>query len=250
MRVAISQPTYLPWLGYFDLIDQCDQFVFLDSVQFEKRSWQQRNRVKGPNGLILLSVPVKVRGRFEQAIADVEVADVAEWQKHKRSMEMNYRRARFFDAYWDDFCRTLESSWMTGNLADLNTSMIRWCMRQMGIEKPLWRSSTMDCRGKKGALLAEICERLQANDYISVPGAAGYLLEEEHEFAQRNVEIQFQQFEHPEYEQQFMPFAPYASTVDLIFNLGNKAVDVLRSGRRASISADHMREMRLGAATN
>ena len=65
MKIAIAQPTYLPWLGYFDLIDQVDAFVFLDNVQFEKQSWQQRNRIKTPTGLQWLTVPVAFRGRPE-----------------------------------------------------------------------------------------------------------------------------------------------------------------------------------------
>ena len=75
MKIAIAQPTYLPWLGYFDLIDQVDKFVLLDTVQFEKQSWQQRNRLKTPDGLQWLTVPVKIKGRSTQTIREVEIAE-------------------------------------------------------------------------------------------------------------------------------------------------------------------------------
>jgi hypothetical protein len=241
MKVAISQPTYLPWLGYFDLIDQVDQFVFLDSVQFEKRSWQQRNRIKGPNGLILLTVPVKVKGQFEQSIAQVAISDPQEWRKHLRSIEMSYRRAKFFEKYWVAFSEVLETSWETGSLAELNIALIRWCMRQLGVEKPIVRSSQMPCAGKRSELLAEICKQLRADCYLSALGSAEYLLEEEGEFATRQIEVRFQHYVHPDYEQQFPPFIPYASVIDMIFNLGDDSMAALRSGRRAPFTTSELR---------
>jgi WbqC-like protein family len=241
MKVAISQPTYLPWMGYFDLIDQVDSFVFLDGVQFEKRSWQQRNRIKGSNGLILLTVPVSVKGQFGQLIAQVTISDIQDWRKHSRSVEMNYRRARFFEKYWLDFNAVLEAGWKTGSLVDLNLAMIRWCMRQLGIEKPMLQSSQMPCTGKRSELLAEICKRLGATCYLSPLGSAEYLLEEAQEFTTRGIEVQFQHYEHPSYEQQYPPFVPYASVIDLIFNLGDEAISVVRSGRRTPFSIGEVR---------
>jgi len=87
MKIAISQPTYLPWLGYFDLIDQVDVFVLLDSVQFEKQSWQQRNRIKTPTGLQWLTVPVEFRGRLGQRIMEVIIRDDPDLpKKHLRAI--------------------------------------------------------------------------------------------------------------------------------------------------------------------
>src|SRR5216684_6490113 len=102
VKVAISQPTYLPWLGYFDLMDQVDVFVLLDDVQFEKQSWQQRNRIKTPVGLQWLTVPVIFKGRFGQLIKDVEIRDPDFWRNHFRAIELNYRRSPFFDHYAEE----------------------------------------------------------------------------------------------------------------------------------------------------
>jgi hypothetical protein len=241
MKVAISQPTYLPWLGYVDLIDQVDKFVFLDSVQFEKRSWQQRNRIKGPHGLILLTVPVMVKQRFDQAIAHVAISEPQERLKHGRAVEMNYRRARYFEKYWPDFSSALETGWRTGLLCDLNIALIRWCMQQLGIDKPVVRASEMMPTGKRSGLLANLCEHLRADQYLSPLGSAAYLLEEEEQFGSRQIEVTFQHYEHPEYEQLFPPFVPYASVIDLIFNLGEGAIPVLRSGRRLPFSTTEAR---------
>jgi hypothetical protein len=95
MKIATSQPTYLPWLGYFDLIDQVYTFVFLDNVRFEKQSWQQRNRIKTPAGLQWLTVPVLFRGRFGQLINEVEIRDIEFSRNHLRAIELNYRAHRF-----------------------------------------------------------------------------------------------------------------------------------------------------------
>ena len=102
MKIAISQPTYLPWIGYLDLIDQVETFVLLDNVQFERQSWQHRNRIKTPSGLHWLTVPVLFRGRFGQLINEVEIRDIEFWRNHLRAIELNYRRAPFFADYFDE----------------------------------------------------------------------------------------------------------------------------------------------------
>ncbi|HKF06094.1 MAG TPA: WbqC family protein [Candidatus Sulfotelmatobacter sp.] len=242
MKVAISQPTYLPWLGYFDQVDQVDRFVFLDTVQFEKRSWQQRNQIKGPEGLILLTVPVQVKGRFDQQIWQAAISDMQCCQTHLNSIQMNYRRAPFFEKYWIEFSKVLQEGWATGRLAELNTALISWCMRKLGISTPIMRTSELGCEGKKGELLARICESLGARCYLSAFGSATYLLEAEAEFSKRQIEVEFHHYEHPEYNQRFPPFVPYASVIDLIFNLGDRAIDVLRSGRRRSFSCEDVRK--------
>src|SRR3989338_7823187 len=101
MKTAvIMQPTYLPWLGYFDLMDQADVFVLLDSVQFDKRSWQQRNRIKSPRGELMLTVPVTTKGRFDQRIYDVKVDPASQFVKdHIAAIKFNYAKAKYFQEY-------------------------------------------------------------------------------------------------------------------------------------------------------
>src|SRR5271169_2190069 len=137
MRIAISQPTYLPWIGYLDLIDQVDTFVFLDNVQFEKQSWQHRNRIKTPTGLQWLTVPVLFRGRFGQLINEVEIRDIEFSRNHLRAIELNYRRAPFFNDYFEQLSSrmTTKTRCSSGALiADLDIDLIEWFMNLLGIE--------------------------------------------------------------------------------------------------------------------
>ncbi len=231
MKIAISQPTYLPWIGYFDLIDQVDAFVFLDDVQFEKQSWQQRNRIKTPTGLQWLTAPVIFRGRFGQPINEVEIRDSGFWRTHLRSIELNYRRARFFDRYFEELGFRLRCTEGT-RLVDLNIRLIEWFMDALGIQTPLLISSRLEQAGKRTELLANICNLLDVTQYISPLGSAAYLLEQTDFPLGTDVELSFQHFEHPCYRQLFPPFCPQASVLDLIFNEGEDSLKILRSGRR------------------
>lgn len=231
MKLAICQPTYLPWLGYFDLIDQVDTFVLLDDVQFEKQSWQQRNRIKTPVGLQWLTVPVIFRGRLGQAIKDVEIRSSEFCRDHCRAIELNYRRSQFFEQYFDDLSSRLASPEGT-LLADLNIRLIEWFMNTLGIETRLVISSGLRQSGKRTELLANLCESQQAKLYVSPLGSSVYLLKEKDTLLARGIEVVFQHYEHPEYKQLFPPFQPFASVLDLIFNEGPRSREILRGGRR------------------
>jgi hypothetical protein len=235
MKIAISQPTYLPWIGYFDLIDQVDEFVLLDDVQFEKQSWQQRNRIKTPAGLQWLTVPVIFRGRFGQLINQVEIRDAGFRRTHLRAVELNYRRARFFDRYFEEL--SFRMTCPKGNrLVDLNIGLIEWFMDVLGIRTPLLISSHLAQAGKRTELLANICNALGATQYVSPLGSAAYLLEQTDIPLGTSVELGFQQYEHPQYRQLFPPFCPQASALDLLFNEGEDSLQILRSGRRLPFS--------------
>jgi len=231
MKVAISQPTYLPWIGYFDLIDQVDTFVFLDDVQFEKQSWQQRNRIKTPTGLQWLTVPVIFRGRFGQLINEVEIRDREFWRHHLRAIELNYRRAPFFDQYFDDLCLRLNCTEGT-RLVDLNIRLIEWLLDTLGIRTRRLTSSHLKQAGKRVELLGNLCAALDATQYVSPLGATSYLLEGTDAPLGTAVELLFQHYEHPHYRQLFPPFRPQACILDLLFNEGDRSLEILRSGRR------------------
>jgi len=231
MKIAISQPAYLPWLGYFDLIDQVDTFVLLDDVQFEKQSWQQRNRIKTPSGLQWLTVPVLFNGRFGQLINQVEIRDPEFSRNHLRAIELNYRRAPFFDQYFNGLSSLLDCTQKT-LLVDLNVRLIDWLMGALGIQTRLVVSSALGQPGKRTERLANICSVLGATQYLSPLGSAAYLLSEKEILLDRGIEVVFHHYEHPQYRQLFPLFCPQASILDLLFNHGPQALDILRSGRR------------------
>ena len=244
MKIAISQPTYLPWLGYLDLIDQVDTFVLLDNVQFEKQSWQHRNRIKTPDGLQWLTVPVLFRGRFGQLINEVEIRDIEFWRNHLRAIELNYRRTPFFDNYFQDLSiRMRKTSSRATLIADLDIRLIEWFMDVLGIQTPLLLSSRLEQPGRRTELLANICESIGAKQYLSPLGSAAYLLQEIDVLRDKSIDVVFQHYEHPQYRQLFPPFCPYASILDLIFNEGERALEVLRSGRRIPFLPDEVSDM-------
>ncbi len=239
MKVAISQPSYLPWIGYFDLIDQVDAFVLLDDVQFNKRSWQQRNRIKTPVGLQWLTVPVVVGGRLGQLIKDVEIRDIEFWRDHCRAIELNYRRCRFFDNYFSALTSQLTITDST-RLVESNVQLIEWFMDLLGIKTRLVGSSDLKLTGKRTELLANICRSLGATQYISPLGSAAYLLEEQGMLLDQGIDLVFQNYHHPEYAQLFPPFLPYASILDLIFNEGDRSLEIIRSGRREPLQSSEV----------
>lgn len=246
MKIAIAQPTYLPWLGYFDLIDQVDQFVLLDSVQFEKQSWQQRNRIKTPTGLLWLTVPVVFRGKLGQRIADVEIREPEFWRDHIRAIELNYRRSPYFDRYYGEFNELLRTEAANADLSQLTIGILRWFVRVLGIKTPMIRSAELPVQGKRTELLAELCTSLRATAYLSPLGSAEYLLGDMAILTDRNVNVTFQHYEHPVYTQMFPPFVPYATVLDLLFNEGDGSLDIIRSGRRQPYlpeeAASHLNE--------
>jgi hypothetical protein len=232
MKIAVCQPTYLPWLGYFDLIDQVDIFVLLDNVQFQRQSWQHRNRLKTPSGLHWLTVPVIFRGRFGQLINEVEIRDTEFWRNHLRAIELNYRRMKAMIR-----CSS------AALIADLDILLIEWFMDVLGIQTCLLLSSRLEQPGKRMELLANICNSLGGKQYVSPVGSANYLLQEIDVLLDKGIDVVFQHYEHPQYRQVFPPFYPYASILDLIFNEGERALEILRSGRRTPFLPDDVADL-------
>jgi len=238
VKIAISQPTYLPWIGYFDLIDQVDLFVLLDNVQLEKRSWQQRNRIKTRNGLQWLTIPVASRGKRDQRIVDVEVSESDFWRDHLRTIELNYHHAPFFKTYFDSLSECVEREAAFGNLSRLTVGLIEWVKDALGIKRRLIRASNLSADGKRTELLANICVGLGANEYLSPLGSAEYLLSDLPLMTAKGIGVAFHHYEHPVYRQLYSPFQPYACALDLLFNEGGQALDIIRSGRRTSYTPE------------
>lgn len=230
--VAIMQPTYLPWLGYFDLMDTVDAFVFLDSVQFSHQSWQQRNRIRGSNGLQWLTVPVVRKGHHDLMITDVVIAEAGFARAHVRAIELAYSRAPFFDRYFDPLAAEIRAGAGSGRLAVLTTGLIRWIARTFGITTPLATSSELGDVGGRSARLASLCDSVGATGYLSPPGSAEYLHAERATFDDAGIAVELQHYEHPVYAQVYEPFLPQAAAIDLLFNAGPEALQILRGGRR------------------
>jgi len=214
---VISQPHCCPWMGYMKLIAMSDVFVILDNVQFEKRSWQNRNRIKGPNGPVFLTVPVVTRGRYEQKISEVEIDNTQPWgKKHLKTIELNYRRAPHYDAIMNEIGPLLEKQW--GFLMEFTISVIRTLSGLLRFEPDFHFASNIAAPGGKNEYLINICKQFDATRYISNDGSAAYL--DDALFSAAAVKLEFLNYKHPEYEQLFGEFVPYMSCLDVLMNTG------------------------------
>jgi hypothetical protein len=233
MKLVVMQPTYLPWVGYFDLMDQSDTFVFYDTVQFEKQSWQQRNRIKTAQGPQWLTVPVYQS--LGQRIDAVRTNNATPWRhKHWMALVTNYSRAPFWGQYGPMFKAVYDEAWES--LAELNIRLITDIAQALGVaSKTVRASSLMAFGGHKEEPLVSLCSHLGATTYLSPIGAKAYLTSDDL-FRRQGVALEFHTYEHPVWPQQFGAFVPHVSAIDLLLHCGPRAAELLRSGRRPATS--------------
>lgn len=234
MLCVVTQPTFLPWLGWFDLVDQADLVVLLDDVQFAKRSWQQRNRIRTSKGLQFVTVPVKTSGRFEQKILECELDDSKFFSRLLSTLKTNYARSLYFEEIFA-LLQDLDSD-LAGNtrLVDVNLGLIQVMLRYMDIQTPILMASSLRVQGKRSEYLAAICEVVGARSYLSALGAEEYLIKDLDAFKCRAINVFIHVYVHPEYPQLYKPFISYASAIDCLFNTGKKTLEIIRSGRQPS----------------
>lgn len=230
MKTAvIMQPTYLPWLGYFDLMDQSDTFILLDSVQYDKRSWQQRNRIKSPNGELMLTIPVFSKGKREQTISEVMIDQTQNVQeKHLKTIQCYYAKAKHYAKEFDEFSKIMQIK--RTYLSEFTIELINWFKEKLGIKTELLRSSALNVPGRKVELLINICKSVGADTYLSTVGSKVYL-DGDNSFEDNGIKLCYHQYKHPTYTQQYGEFIPYLSALDLLLNEGDKSMSILRSGR-------------------
>jgi len=216
-RIAIVQPIYLPWLGYFDMMRSVDTFVLYDHVQFARRSWQQRNRIRNARGVVLLTVPVLKRGRREQAICEVEIDRTQHFpEKHIKTIKLSYGRAKSFDSFFPK----VEAVYRKGHslLCDLNEDFIQLGREALGITTPLVRSRDLGVQGNKVEALIDVCRKLEADYYLSSVGAKEYI-DENNLFESHGICLEYQNYKHPSYWQMDYPeFVSRLSFIDYLFN--------------------------------
>ncbi|MFK7889182.1 MAG: WbqC family protein [Granulosicoccus sp.] len=250
--VAIAQPTYLPWLGYFDLMDQSDVFVFLDDVQFSRQSWQQRNRIRTDKGLEWLTLPVPKKGVSKTAIKDIPLGESMKFpHSHLASVEQHYSQCPYFEEYFAELRQLMQSKTdktTHPRLASLTMSLIIWQSKQLGISSRILCSSEMNVAGTRTERLVRMCKAVKATTYLSPAGSVDYLVNEHREFDAAGLSLRFHHYEHPQYKQRYTPFQPYATTLDLLFNCGQLSMDIIRGGRRPSLTLGQLLEKNSGAA--
>lgn len=218
------QPGYLPWLGFFELMYKCDVFVLFDDVQYTKKDWRNRNRIRTKQGWIWLTVPVCTKNKRLQLINETKIKPCVNWrQKHLRALEINYRKAKYFNSYVSYFERLYAIDWEY--LADLNAEIISWIAKTLNIKTSIIRSSVLNTKGKKEDKIINICKKLGAVELYDSKAAQNILDLEK--FNQEKIRIEFQDYQHPVYKQIYEPFLPYMSAIDLLFQYGPESLNIL-----------------------
>jgi hypothetical protein len=234
VTVVVLQPAYLPWLGFFDQLRRSDIFVYYDDVQYDKHGWRNRNLIKTQTGPIWLTVPVRHSGKGRPRILEVEIDYAKPWaRKHVQSIRQAYARASHLERYMPALEEVLEKPWE--RLVDLDMACVDLMAEWLGLRRPLERSSALGITGDQSERLVNICRHFGASRYLSGDVARDYL--DVPLFERNGITVEWQQFVHPEYPQLHGPFAPYMSTLDLLFNCGDEAAAVLASAARGGPSS-------------
>jgi WbqC-like protein family len=223
MKVAVIQSNYLPWRGYFDLIHDADVFVFYDDVQYTTNDWRNRNRVKGANGPVWLTVPVG--NQNDRRICDVEIRDRGWARKHWMTIEQSYRKAPGFARYGAFFRGIYEREWTS--LSELNQSLIRTIAAEfLGIATEMRDVRDYQVGGVRGDRLLDLLKQVGATDYISGPSARAYL--DEAGYLREGIRVHWKDYStYPAYPQLHGAFDANVSIVDLLMNCGDRAPDYI-----------------------
>ena len=229
MIVAIHQPQYLPWLPYCDKADQCDVFVYLDNVQFQKNGVQNRNQILTAQGPRWLTVPV--RASLDWTIRETPIADRQWPRKHIKTIEQEYRRAPFAAEFDAALRGLLEQEWPS--LADLNIAVTEWMFERLGLRCRRVRASELSLTGAKEDLVIAICQAVGATEYLSGTGAKSYQTPEN--FAAHGLTLRYQNYRNQPYPQcsTAAEFTPDLSALDLLLNVGPQSRECMLAGRRA-----------------
>lgn len=227
MKIAISQPTYLPWQGYFALIDYVDEFVFLENIQFNKRSWQQKNKINNNGKELIITIPVKTKKKFYQKICDVEIDNFDKIKKkHIISIKNSYSKSEYFNQYIDGFEKIFEKDY--SKLSDLNKDLIIHICKTLKIKTKISSDQIYSFQTKKIEYLKDICKIKNSDNYISTLGAKDYFGDMTN-FPNTKIKIDYYDFKDSIYYQNNKKFIPKLSVIDLLFNLGPETLKYLRN---------------------
>lgn len=220
MIVCAHQPGYLPYIGFFNKIMQSDIFVFCDHLQYVKKEYHNRNRIRTlQKDWMWLTVPIHSTEPLFQKIMDVKIDNSNNWGKnHWVNIISNYAKSPFFGYYKSFFEELYQKKWE--KLVDLNETIIMYILKELRINVKIVKGSDLHLEGKKTDLLIDTCKKLNADSYLS--GIGGYEYLEEQKFKENNITLFYQNFHHPIYPQRYEPFIPNMSVIDLLFNMGSE----------------------------
>lgn len=219
MIISAHQPAYIPWLGYFHKIILSDVFIILDNVQFEKNSFINRNKLKSSNGETWITVPLKMNGHMDKMISDMEVDNSKHWnKKHWNTIYLNYKKADYFKVYQDQ----LEQIYLKErtSLIEITDEITKFILEVLEIDTKIIYQSELKIESKKQELIMEICKKMQGDLFIFGEQGKNYVNKEY--FQKNKIDVYFQEYFHPRYNQLWGDFIPNLGIFDVIFNEGGK----------------------------
>jgi hypothetical protein len=220
-RVAIVQSNYIPWKGYFDVIHSVDEFILYDDMQYTRRDWRNRNRIKTKDGLLWLTIPVEVKGRYLQKIKETAISDTGWNRHHWEVLATTYARTPGFRRYGEYF-EALYASATDQFLSAINYRFLTAICRLLEIPTRISWSMDYTLPDGKTERLVDLCRQAGASTYLSGPAARDYL--DESLFERAGIGVEYMDYSgYPEYVQRFGPFEHGVSILDLIFHTGPDA---------------------------
>ena len=245
MIVSGHQPGYLPWLGYFHKLSLCDIFVYMDTVQYLENDWNNRNKIKTPQGGHWLTVPIdrrKTQGnRLDQIIIrghdNPEIKDF--WQKvHWRSIEVNYKKTPYYHLYEEELAQMYnENTWT--HLIDLCWFQFKLINKWLNLDsKKIIRMSEVQFEGTNDKLILDHCMKLGGNKIVFGEHGKDYV--DLSLFEDNNIKVYFQKYIHPVYKQRFRDFEPFMSIIDLLCNHGPNSLSILQSN---NVNYDYIKSL-------
>tara|TARA_Y100001970_G_C14250057_1_gene871151 strand:+ start:3691 stop:4419 length:729 start_codon:yes stop_codon:yes gene_type:complete len=224
MILTGHQSSYLPWIGLFHKIAISDTFCYMDNVQYQVNDYNNRNKIKGPNGGFWLTVPVYRKDHFDTKLKDALIVNNSSWaKKHWKSLVSCYSNAPYFGKYSEFFEHVYMQEWKY--LSELNEHILVFLMKSLGLDVEYFRMSELELEGEKSDLILDMC--IKTNARMFVFGAMGSNYVNVDEFDRQGIKVYFQDYTHPEYSQLFDGFESHLSVLDLLFNSGPSSLDIL-----------------------
>jgi 16S rRNA G966 N2-methylase RsmD len=225
MKITLHQVENLPWLGLLDKLSKSDEFVLLDTVQYEAHYFQNRNKIRTKDGWTYLTIPVESHNH--KSLKEVLISPDNNWKKkYLNTIKQNYSKSPYFDKYYPYLEFIINKNYT--HLIDYNKDLLYHFLEWFSIKKSFYYSSQLeiDTSLKSTDLLVEICSKLNANTYLSGISGRDYLDLEK--FKEANIEVEFHNFFHPTYKQVYEPFIPGMSAIDLLFSYGDRAKEIIK----------------------
>ncbi len=217
MILSGHQPNYLPYPGLIGKILFSDKFIYVSNVQLEKKSWQNRNRLRGANGEIVLTVPVLTKGKFDQKISEAQINNTENWrQKHLSTIQLNYKKTPFYNDYIGFFEDLYSKEW--NSLNELDIYVMNFILKDLGIKTEIYYDTDFQFEGAKTDLLVDMTKQLKCDTYLSNKGSENYV--DIPSFTKEGLNHWYLDYKGVQYRQAFRPFVPYLSIFAMLFNVG------------------------------